>query len=400
MNAPALTGHQPSPAPSPSVPSPSFPSPSAQPLFPQPLSVAEYAEPARAVLAPEVWDWLEGGAERERTLAGNRAAFDQLALVPRVLADVSACDTATTLVRSRASLPVAVAPVAYHRLFHPEGELASARAAAAAGVPFTVGTLSSVGFEELAATGATLWFQLYWLRDRGRLLDLVAAAEAAGSECLVVTADVPFMGRRLRDARNAFALPADVRAVLLEDGAAGRAHQATTAVSAVAAHTAELLSPAVTWADLAWLREHTSLPLMVKGVLDPADAVRAAELGAEAVVVSNHGGRQLDRAVPSVTALPAVAEALAGRDCQVLLDSGVRGGSDVLTALALGASGVLLGRPMIWGLAARGEAGCAHVLDLLAAELRHALGLAGCADLSAAAALRTTPMPCPTWSAP
>ncbi|MFD8708435.1 alpha-hydroxy acid oxidase [Kitasatospora sp. NPDC059648] len=365
-----------------------------------PLSVAEFADLARSALSPGVWDWLAGGAEREHTLAANRAAFDRLALVPRVLADVSVCDTSAVLVRSRSALPVAVAPVAYHRLFHPDGELASARAAAAAGVPFTVGTLSSVGFEELAATGATLWFQLYWLRDRGRLLDLVAAAAAAGSECLVVTADVPYMGRRLRDARNAFSLPGDVRAALLEGGATGRAHRASAEVSAVAAHTAELLSPAVTWADLAWLRERTELPLVVKGVLDPTDALRAAELGAAAVVVSNHGGRQLDRAVPSLTALPAVAEALAGRGCQVLLDSGVRGGSDVLTALALGASGVLLGRPLIWGLAAAGEPGCARVLELLAAELRHSLGLAGCADLAAAAELRTTPMPCPAWSAP
>ncbi|MET8540791.1 alpha-hydroxy acid oxidase [Kitasatospora sp. NPDC004799] len=364
------------------------------------LSVAEYADRARAVLAPEVWEWLEGGAERELTLAANRTAFDRVGLVPRVLTDVSTRDTAATLVRSRASLPVAAAPVAYHRLFHPEGELASARACAAAGVPFTIGTLSSVGFEELARTGATLWFQLYWLRDRDRLLDLVGAAERAGSEALVVTADVPYMGRRLRDARNAFALPGDVRAALLEGGAAGRAHESTTAVSAVAAHTAELLSPGVTWADLEWLRGRTALPLVVKGVLDPADARRAADLGAAAVVVSNHGGRQLDRAVPPVTVLPAVAEALAGEDCQVLMDSGVRGGSDVLTALALGATGVLLGRPLIWGLAAGGEAGCTEVLDLLATELRHALGLAGCADLRSAAELRTTPLPGPTWSTP
>ncbi|WP_436736002.1 alpha-hydroxy acid oxidase [Streptomyces sp. BBFR102] len=364
------------------------------------LSVAEYADRARAALTPEVWEWLEGGAERELTLAANRAAFDGVALVPRILADVTTRDTTATLVRSRAALPVAVAPVAYHRLFHPEGELASARAAAAAGVPFTVGTLSSVGFEELAATGATLWFQLYWLRDRDRLLGLVRAAEEAGSEALVVTVDVPYMGRRLRDARNAFALPADVRAALLEGGAAGRAHQSTAAVSAVSAHTAELLSPKVTWADLAWLRGRTGLPIVVKGVLDPADARRAADTGAAAVVVSNHGGRQLDRAVPALAVLPAVVDALAGEDCQVLMDSGVRGGSDVLIALALGARGVLLGRPLIWGLAAGGEAGCTEVLDLLAAELRHALGLAGCADLGAAAALRTTTLPRTTWSRP
>ncbi|MEU1737210.1 alpha-hydroxy acid oxidase [Streptosporangium sp. NPDC020145] len=360
------------------------------------LAVTDFAAEARAVLDTSVWDWLDGGAEREWTVAGNRAALDRVALVPRVLADVSGCDTKTTLVDSGASLPVAIAPVAYHRLFHPEGELATARAAAAAGVPFTVGTLSSVGLEELAETGAVLWFQLYWLRDRGRLLDLVRRAEEAGVEALVVTVDVPFMGRRLRDAANGMTLPPTVRAALLDEGSSGRAHRSARDSSAIASHTAEIFSPAVTWHDIAWLRGQTRLPLLLKGVLDPEDAVRAAAEGARGVVVSNHGGRQLDQAVPAAMALPAVAEAVAGLPdsrFQVLVDSGIRSGSDILSALALGASGVLLGRPVIWGLAAGGESGCARVLSLLETELRNALGLAGCPDLRSATRLRVARMP-------
>ncbi|MEV7009213.1 alpha-hydroxy acid oxidase [Streptosporangium sp. NPDC051022] len=361
-----------------------------------PLAVTDFATEARAVLDPPIWDWLDGGAEREWTVAGNRAALDRIALIPRVLVDVSHCDTKTTLIGSGASLPVAIAPVAYHRLFHPDGELATARAAAAAGVPFTVGTLSSVGLEELAATGAVLWFQLYWLRDRGRLLELVRRAEAAGVEALIITVDVPFMGRRLRDATNGLTLPPTVHAALLDEGPSGRAHRRTEDVSAIASHTAEIFSPSVTWQDIAWLRGQTRLPLVLKGVLDPGDVVRAVAEGAQGVVVSNHGGRQLDQAVPATMALPAVVEAVAGLPdsrFQVLVDSGIRSGSDILAALALGASGVLLGRPVIWGLAAGGESGCARVLSLFEVELRNALGLAGCPDLRSASRLRVATMP-------
>ena len=357
---------------------------------PAPLTSLDFAARAKAALTPELWDWLEGGAEQELTLAANRAALDGVALTPRVLNDVALCDTSAVLLGQPAALPLALAPVAYQRLFHPDGELASARAAVSAGVPFCVSTLSSTPLEQLAATGAELWFQLYWLKDRGRVAELVGQAERAGCQAIVVTVDVPVMGRRLRDARTGFPRPTQVRAVLLGDTGPQLAHRRTADTSAVAVHTAAAFSQSVTWQDLRWLRERTELPIVVKGVLHPQDAALAAELGAAAVVVSNHGGRQLDRAPASSAALPAVVERLAGSDCQVLVDSGIRTGTDILAALALGASGVLLGRPAIWGLSADGADGAARVLELLGAELRHAMALSGCPDLPAARGLHTT----------
>ncbi|MEV0439593.1 alpha-hydroxy acid oxidase [Streptomyces spectabilis] len=350
---------------------------------------------AAAVLPRDVWDFVAGGSGRERTLAANREAFDRLYVTPRVLRDVSACTTDTTLLGRPARLPVAVAPVAYQRLLHPEGELAAARAAAAAGVPFTVATLSSVPVEEVTAVGGTVWFQLYWLREPGLTLDLARRAQDAGCAALMLTVDVPWMGRRARDARNGFALPGHVRAAHLDAGARSAAHGAPVRGSAVAAHTAAAFSAGLTWSDVAELRSLTRLPLILKGVLAPADAARAVELGVDAVVVSNHGGRQLDGTLPGVVALPGVAGAVAaaGGGCEVLLDGGVRGGVDVLKALALGADGVLVGRPPLWGLAAAGEAGVRRVLDLLAAELADALGLAGCPGVGAARELDVTRLP-------
>ncbi|MFE9997316.1 alpha-hydroxy acid oxidase [Streptomyces avermitilis] len=347
---------------------------------------------AASVLPAEVWDFVAGGSGREHTLAANREAFDRVFVASRVLRDVSACDTATTLLGRPVRMPVAVAPVAYQRLVHPEGESASARAARAAGVPFTVGTLSSVPVEEVTAAGGTVWFQLYWLRERGRTLDLARRAEDAGCQALMLTVDVPWMGRRLRDARNRFTLPDRVRAAHLDGGATSAAHLPSADGSAVAAHTAAAFSPAVTWSCVEELRAATRLPLILKGLLAPEDAVRAARLGVDAVVVSNHGGRQLDGALPGIDALPAVAEAVDGA-CEVLVDGGVRGGTDVLKALALGANGVLVGRPPVWGLAAAGEAGARRVLDLLAEEFGDALGLAGCADVADARRLRTLRAP-------
>ncbi|MEU3479171.1 alpha-hydroxy acid oxidase [Streptomyces sp. NPDC033754] len=364
---------------------------------PAPLSAADYSNLARAELPPDIWDWLDGGAERERTMAANRAALDRIALTPRVLADVSACDTSTHLLGRSFRSPVAVAPMAYQRLFHPAGETAVARAAAAAGIPHIVSTLTSTPLEDLTSAGADTWFQLYWLRDRSSVLRLVRRAEEAGCGALVVTVDVPVMGRRLRDLKHAFALPPHVRAVLL-DAHSDRAHHGTAGVSAVAEHTAETFSSSVTWDDLAWLMGQTRLPVLVKGVLHPDDALRAAETGAAGVVVSNHGGRQLDGAVSTAVALPAIAAHLTARgatDCLVLADSGVRHGSDVLTLLALGASAVLIGRPVLWGLAAAGEQGCADVLGLLDTEFRHAMALAGCPDLDAVSRLRVSTAPCP-----
>lgn len=355
-----------------------------------PLCVADVARLAEAVLPPEVWDYAAGGSGTETTLGANRTAFDAVALLPRVLAGVEEASTAGRLLATDVAMPVAVAPMAYQRMLHPDGEPAAAEAARLAHVPYVVSTLSSVTLEEIAKVGADIWFQLYWLRERHAVESLVARAEDAGCQALMVTVDVPIMGRRLRDLRNSFSLPLDVVAANLDDGG-GRAHDRVRGESALAAHTVAAFAPALGWADLAWLRARTTLPLVVKGVLDPRDATRAVESGVDAVVVSNHGGRQLDGAAASVDALPAVVAAVGDR-CEVLLDSGIRSGTDVLRALALGARGVLVGRPVLYGLAVDGARGAGQVLSLLATELREAMTLAGCADLAAARTLSTVRM--------
>lgn len=363
------------------------------------VCLADFVELARSVLPADVFDFVAGGSGSETTLAANRAAFDRVAVLPRMLTGAATVDTGTRLPAGVSALPVAVAPMAYQRLVHPDGELALARAAGAAGVPFIASTLSSFPVEEIAAVAGQLWFQLYWLRDRSMVRTLLGRAEAAGAAALMVTVDVPLMGRRLRDVRNAFTLPESVVAAnLTADLATGstagpvdRAHVATAGTSAVAAHTADVFAPALTWQDIEWVRGQSDLPLVIKGLLDPRDAGLAVEAGADAVVVSNHGGRQFDGAPPSIMALPAVVDAVAGR-AQVLLDSGVAGGTDVLRALALGATGVLVGRPLLWALAAGGEAGARHALRLLRDELCDALTLTGCPDIAAARQLRTLRM--------
>ncbi|MFH8344492.1 alpha-hydroxy acid oxidase [Streptomyces sp. NPDC018045] len=359
------------------------------------LTLEDIERAAAAVLPAGVRDFVAGGSGSERTLAANRAAFDRVFVRPRVLRDVSRCATGAELLGRPARMPVALAPVAYQALVHPDGELAAARAARAAGVPFTVSTLSTVPVEEITALGGRVWFQLYWLREPGRALELARRAEDAGCEALMLTVDVPWMGRRLRDVRNEFALPDGVRAAHLDGGGASAAHRRAAGASAVAVHTGQEFSSALSWSQVAELRARTRLPLLLKGVLAAEDAVRAAEFGVDAVVVSNHGGRQLDSALPSIEALPEIAEAVGG-SCRVLLDSGVRSGTDVLKALALGASGVLVGRPPVWGLAVAGEPGVRRVLDVLAAELADALGLAGCATVADAMRLRTVR----SWAAP
>jgi 4-hydroxymandelate oxidase len=263
-----------------------------------------------------------------------------------------------------------------------------ARAAREAGIPLVLSMMSSCPLEEVAAVGGTLWQQLYLLRDRGQVAELVQRAEEAGCRALMLTVDVPRLGRRLRDMRNRFALPPGITAANLRDDAATLVRRPSSGASGVAVHTNQVFEPALSWADVAWLRDVTRLPIVLKGILHPADARRAADSGVSAIVVSNHGGRQLDGAVPSITALPAVCAAVDGR-CEVLLDSGIRGGTDVLKALALGASGVLLGRPALWGLASGGARGAAAVFSLLADELGEAMTLAGCPDVGSARALCT-----------
>ncbi|GFJ87938.1 alpha-hydroxy-acid oxidizing enzyme [Phytohabitans rumicis] len=318
------------------------------------LTVEEYEAAARDRLPADVWGYVYGGSGAELTLRANRAAFERLALRPRFLVDVSRCDPATTLFGARLSTPIGVAPMAFHRLVHADGEVATARAAGAAGQLLVVSIFASRSLEDIAAAAAgPLWLQLYWLRRRAVVIDLVRRAEAAGYGALVLTVDTPRLGRRLRDVRAGFAVPADVTAVNLDAAVTAGTHHAADGVSALEAHSRAEFDQTLSWADLAWLCGQTALPVLVKGLLTAEDAERALAHGAAGIVVSNHGGRQLDGAVASVDALAEVVAAAAGR-CPVLLDSGVRTGADVLKALALGASAVLVGRPVLWGLACGG----------------------------------------------
>lgn len=342
--------------------------------YPEPVNLADYETLARERLDPGAWGYVAGGADDEITLAENLAAFRRLRLLPRVLVDVSRVETATTLLGERLSVPVLLAPTAFQTLAHPDGELATARAASAAGTISVVSTLSSYPLEEVARAGAgPKWFQLYCYRDRQVTRRLVQRAEAAGYRAICLTVDLPKVGHRERDLRNRFVLPPGVRPrnfaefVDLEGGSQ----------QAFFEYIQSLVDPSLTWEAVDWLREQTRLPILLKGILRPDDAERAVEHGASGVIVSNHGGRQLDGVPATIEALPAVAEAV-GKRVPVLMDGGIRRGTDVLKAIALGARAVLIGRPYVWGLAVEGEAGVRNVLDLLRAELELALALAGC----------------------
>jgi 4-hydroxymandelate oxidase len=339
------------------------------------LSTGDYESAARERLPPDVWDYLAGGSGTEATLAANRAAFDRLVLRPRVLVDVSRCDPSTDLLGADLPAPLGIAPLAYHRLAHPDGEVATARAAG--GLLFVVSLFASRGLPEIAAASTgPLWLQLYWLRERRVLVDLVSQAEALGYRAIVLTADTPRVGRRLRDLRNGFAVPPGIAAVNIDPAVMASAGRPQPGMSAIEQHSREQFDPAASWADLAWLREQTSLPVVLKGVLTEEDARLAVAHGVAAVVVSNHGGRQLDGAPASLDALPEVVDAVAGQ-CPVLVDGGIRTGTDVLKALALGARAVLVGRPVWWGLACAGADGTREVLRLLTAELAEAMALCG-----------------------
>jgi 4-hydroxymandelate oxidase len=323
------------------------------------------------------YDYYASGADDELTLGDNEAAWRRMRLRPKCLVDVGACDLATTVLGTPVSMPVLVAPTAFQRLAHPDGECATARAAAAAGTVMTLSTLSTCLLEDVARENAegARWFQLYVYRDRGVTRALVERAEAAGFRALVLTVDAPYFGRRLRDVRNGFALPEGLTVANLASGMGEVG--AVSGNSGLATYVASMLDQTLTWRDVEWLRSVTRLPLVIKGVVRGDDAARAAELGVGGVVVSNHGGRQLDTTVATADALGEVVDAAAGRG-EVFVDGGVRRGTDVLKALALGARAVLVGRPVLWGLAADGEAGVATALGILRDELKLALALAGC----------------------
>ncbi len=345
------------------------------------VEVHDFERAANEVLPQPARDYYAGGAADEITLRENCAAFQRTVLMPRVLVDVSRPDPGTTVLGQRLNLPLLIAPTAFHRMAHPDGEMATARAAAATGVAMVASTIASCTLEEIAAQGPSpRWFQLYVHKDRSLTERLVRRAEAAGYTALALTVDTPRFGRRYADMRNHFTLPDGITvANLAEEGR--EKMDAVAGGSGLAAFVAKQFDASLSWSDFDWLCSITSLPILVKGVVRADDARKAVDHGAAGVIVSNHGGRQLDTAPATLDALPAIAEAI-GHQAEVLMDGGVRRGTDILKALALGAKAVLVGRPIIWGLAAGGEAGVSRVLQLYREEFELSLTLAGCASVA------------------
>jgi len=333
------------------------------------VNVSDYVARAAETIDPKVWCYFEGGAGDEITLRANVAAYRRWQLRPRMLVDVAGVSAATTVLGTPVSMPLLVAPFAMQRLLHPDGEVATARAAAAAGTLMFVSTTTSSAHDEIAAAcSAPRWLQLYVLRDRQRTLDHLAEAREHGYSALALTVDVPVLGRRERDLRLGFELPPDLPLPYLK----GKDPN----VPMTFAEQVQV-SPSLTWRDLEWIASASGMPLILKGILTREDAALAVENGVAAIIVSNHGGRQLDGVAASLDALPEVVEAVDGR-CEVYVDGGIRRGTDVLKALALGARAALTGRAIASGLAVGGEAGVLDVLTLLHDEIELGLALLGC----------------------
>ena len=343
------------------------------------LSVADYGKAARETLQGDVRDYFEGGALDEITLRENTAGWERLKLYYRVLAGVGARDLSTTVLGQAVAMPICVAPTAFHRLACDEGEIATARAAKRAGTLFILSSLSNTPMEKVfAEAGSPKWFQLYVYKDRGVTQALVQRAEAAGAEAIVLTVDAPGLGTRERDMRNKFTLPEGLAVANLAP--LGKGEMPTVEGSGLAAYVRNNFKSDLGCDDLDWLCGCTRLPVIVKGLCRGDDARRSVEHGAKAVVVSNHGGRQLDTAPATCEVLPTVVEAVAD-GCEVYVDGGIRRGSDVLKAIALGARAVLVGRPILWGLCVDGEQGATQVLEILRRELDEAMLLCGCTRL-------------------
>lgn len=340
-------------------------------------AVTDYAPLARERLSVGAWAYIDGGSGDEWTLRENVAAFARLPLRSRVLRDLTQATTRVELFGAQLAAPILLAPLAYQRLAHPDGELASVTAAGALDTAMVVSTLASATLEDVAAHASSpLWFQLYIQHDRAFTADLVRRAEQAGYQALVVTVDVPVHGLRNREQRSGFALPPGITAANLK----GLSPMRPASPDALLFGT-PLIAAGPGWRDIAWLRGLTRMPILLKGIVDPADAQRAIDTGADGIIVSNHGGRALDGVPASIDLLPAIVDAVSDA-VPVLMDGGIRRGNDVLRALALGARAVLIGRPYILALAAAGAPGVAHVLRILRAELELGMALTGCTDIA------------------
>ena len=341
-----------------------------------PLNLFDFEGLAQQRLARMAFEYIASGAGDEITLRRNRDCFDEIRLHPRVLVDVSSIDTTCELFGERLEYPILLAPTAYQQLVHPEGERATARGAGAASALYVVSTFATVALEEIArAASGPLWFQLYVHPDRGFTKELIRRAESAGYRALCVTVDTPMLGIRNREVRAGFHLPPGME----------RANLKTLGTAAKMGHFETeggyILDPAVTWETIAWIRSLTSLPVLLKGILSPLDARMAHDHGASGIIVSNHGARNLDTVPATIEALPRVTEAVAG-SIPVLMDGGIRRGTDVVKALAYGAKAVLIGRPYLWGLGVAGEDGVQQVVKILRMELQTAMALCGTPSLS------------------
>lgn len=345
----------------------------------QAFSLRELEREAQRRLEPAVYDYFAGGADDESTARSNEAAFARIGLLPRVLRGAGPAKLETTILGCTISMPVLISPTAFHKLAHSEGECATARAASAAGTTMMVSMASTVALEEVAAAASStaggessLWFQIYIQPDLGFTESLIRRAEQAGCSAVVVTVDSPTFGRRKRDLHNGFNdLPSGMCCENLRESVrssgCGKVRQI-------------VFSPALSWKSIEWLQQVTKLKIVLKGIMHPEDARLALRHGVDAVLVSNHGGRQLDTVPATIDLLPAIVDAVDGR-IPLLLDGGIRRGTDVLKALALGASAVAIGRPVLWGLAVDGEAGVAQVLEILRSELERAVTLCGCSSV-------------------
>ncbi|HEY0754471.1 MAG TPA: alpha-hydroxy acid oxidase [Ktedonobacteraceae bacterium] len=332
----------------------------------EPINVFDYEILAEERMNPVYWDYFAGGSDDEITVRTNQSDFGRIRLRPRVLVNASKCDTRTSVLGAPISMPILVSPSAFHGMAHQEGECATARGVGAAGTLMIAATDSSRSLEEIAQVASgPRWFQLYLYPTREIAAGLVQRAEAAGFQAVVLTVDMPALGNRERDRRNRMTIPPPplVRANFAGIEIEGHAW-----------------SP-LTWDDVAWLRSITSLPIVLKGILAVEDALLALEYGASAIIVSNHGGRQLDGCVTGIEVLQEIVEAVAGR-CEIYIDGGFRRGTDILKALALGARAVLVARPILWGLAVDGARGVQSILEMLHSELERAMILTGCSTLA------------------
>lgn len=346
-----------------------------------PLNIGDLEEIAAKKLPTEAYDYYSSGADDEVALRANREAFGRRKIHHRVLVDVSNRVMNTRILGVDVAMPILVAPTAFHKMACDDGELATARAAKASGTAMMLSSLSNTDVEDVcAAHPGGVFFQLYVYRDREATRGLVERAEKAGAKALVLTVDAPLLGRRERDVKNAFSLPSFLKVKNLVPAGYGDLDKSIGS-SGLATYFAGLIDPSLSWKDIAWLRSITKLPIAIKGIVRVDDAKRARDEGASAIVVSNHGGRQLDASPATLDVLQPIADAV-GKDVEVLVDGGVRRGADALKALALGAKAVLVGRPILWGLAWNGEAGATFVLETLRREFDLAMALAGCPSIA------------------